>query len=69
MTKPAKWSLGKAAFIGVLVGIVYTLARPYIFGETPPTNLSFVAGSVLGGAIGGAALASIIAMIRNSFVK
>lgn len=68
MQKPEKWKMEKALCWGFVIGAVYIVALAFL-GEDMGDTWDALLASTLGGAIGGAALFGVVAMIRNFFVK
>lgn len=64
-----KWSVPKAAGLGALAGVllsIYNAVNEGQFGTAPP---SFFVGLFVGGAVTGAVLFALAAVVRNLFAK
>lgn len=60
-----KRSLGKAALLGFVLGPVILVLKPYVLGGHLPRDPAELTGYLIGGALFGAIVFPIVAVIRN----
>lgn len=61
--EPKKWNLLYATGFGALFGVGFSLYG--VFNDTTPLDPVYIAGAVIGGALGGAILFALLAGARN----
>lgn len=65
-----KTSIRKAALVGVVVGLLYSILRPIVLGEPwPQETVAAWIGYLFGSAVGGAALFAAMAWLRNLLIR
>lgn len=60
-----KWKTGRVALAGAVAGMVYAAAQGAT-GASAPQGGAHLVGLVAGGAIGGALIFGVVAVIRNA---
>lgn len=70
-----RWNVRKAQLWGATLGVLYTIANEMLISDrafqvgSSEANLTFGFGLLLGGAIGGAFIFSLVAWSRNKILK